>query len=323
MTAKIKLLTFFEKYPSDYISGQKIGDTLHISRNSVWKAVEQLRADGYEIESKPRSGYRLIAKPDTLSQSEISAYLQYPCNLQVYDAVTSTMAIAKESIIKDIPEYIVANSQTSGRGRLGRSFLSPSGTGLYLTIVLKPDFSIEKALYVTMAVAVSTARAIEKVCHIKADIKWVNDLFYENRKICGILTEAQTNLETGQIDTLLIGIGINCFSYEFPDELQDIAGPITKEKNSFSRNQLAAEIYNETIKLLSNFDSRNFMDEYRNRCFILGKTISVHPYLDNRAIKALSLDINDTGGLIVKYLDGEKSGQTDTLTTGEVSIRLE
>lgn len=323
MSTKTNLLNLFEENYSNYISGQKIGDTLQVSRNAIWKAVEQLRSDGYQIESKPKIGYRLIAKPDILSDNEISSNLQYPCNLKVYDTVSSTMAIAKETLITDIPVYIVADCQSSGRGRLGRSFESPSGTGLYLTIALNPKFSINKALYVTMAAAVATARAMEKVCHIEADIKWVNDLFYQNKKICGILTEAQTNLETGQMDTLLIGIGINCFPYDFPEELKNIAGPISQSRNSFSRNELAAAIYNEMISVLADLESRNFMNEYRNRCFILGKTVSVHPHLDNRATKAYAIDINDTGGLIVEYLDGEKKGQTETLTTGEVSIRLD
>ena len=323
MSTKSELLSLFEKNTSEYISGQKIGDTLNVSRNAVWKAVEQLRSEGYEIESRPKTGYRLVTCPDHLSSEIIREGISSPCDLMVFDTVSSTITIAEETDIKDKPLFIVADCQTAGKGRLGRSFASPSGTGLYLTIAIKPDFAINEALYVTMAAAVATARAIEKVCKIHADIKWVNDLFYNNRKISGILTKAQSNLELGQIDKLIIGIGINCFPGSLPEELEHIAGPVSNEKGSFSRNELASEVFNETMEILKDLQSKSFMKEYKRRCFILGEIISVHPHLDDRKVKAYAVDIADDGGLIVEYTEGEKKGITETLTTGEVSIRLE
>lgn len=323
MSTKSELLSLFEKNASEYMSGQKIGDALNVSRNAVWKAVEQLRSEGYEIESRPKTGYRLIAGPDNLSYEKIQEVITSPCDLMVFDTVGSTITVAEETELNDRPLFIVADCQTAGKGRLGRSFASPSGTGLYLTIAIKPDFAISEALYVTMASAVATARAIEKVCRIHADIKWVNDLFYNNRKICGILTKAQSNLELGQIDKLIIGIGINCFPGSLPPELENIAGPVSDEKGSFSRNNLAAEVFNETIEILKDLQTKAFMKEYKRRCFILDEIISVHPHLDDRSVKAYAVDISDDGGLIVEYTEGEKKGMQETLTTGEVSIRLE
>ena len=322
MSTKEELLNLFEKNPEIYISGQKIGDTLHVSRNAIWKAVEQLRSEGYIIDSKPKSGYMLIEKPDTLSPFEITMKLKYPCRLKLYDKVSSTITIAEQSEPGDIPLYVVADSQTNGQGRLGRNFASPAGTGLYLTLAVKRDFSINQALYVTMASAVATARAIEKVCNVHVDIKWVNDLFYKGKKVCGILTKAQTNLEIGQINKIIIGIGINCFSGNLPPELNETAGCVSSEPGSFSRNELAAEVYNQTVTILQDLDTREFMKEYRKRCFILGKIISVHPHLDDRSVKARALDIDDEGGLIVEYTEGKRKGETDVLTTGEVSIRI-
>lgn len=323
MSTKAELLSLFEKNGQEYISGQKIGDTLNVTRNAVWKAVEQLRSEGYQIESKPKTGYRLVAEPDNLSSGKIKEYISSPCDLMVFRTVDSTITVAEETDLNENPLFIVADSQTAGKGRLGRSFASPAGTGLYLTIAIKPDFAINEALYVTMASAVATARAIEKVCRIHADIKWVNDLFYNNRKICGILTKAQSNLELGQIDKLIIGIGINCFPGSLPPELDQIAGPVSSEKGSFSRNQLAAEVFNETIKILNDLQEKTFMKEYKRRCFILDEIISVHPHLDHRSVKAFAVDISDDGGLIVEYTEGEKKGIRETLTTGEVSIRLD
>lgn len=322
MSTKEELLNLFEKNPDTYISGQKIGDTLSVSRNAVWKAVEQLRSEGYVIESKPRAGYLLTEKPDILSPFEITMKLAHPCRLKLYDKVSSTITVAEQDEPSDIPLYVVADSQTAGQGRLGRSFASPAGSGLYLTLSVKRDFSIDQALYVTMASAVATARAIEKICKVHVDIKWVNDLFLNGKKVCGILTKAQTNLEIGQINKIIIGIGINCFPGNFPPELENIAGCISGKTGSFSRNELAAEVFNQTMDVLQQLDSKEFMDEYRNRCFILGKLISVHPHLDDRSVKAYALDIDEHGGLVVRYAEGDKEGETATLTTGEVSIRL-
>lgn len=322
MSTKEELLNLFEHHPEKYLSGQKIGDTLHVSRNAIWKAVEQLRSEGYIIDSKPKSGYMLIEKPDILSPFEITMKLKYPCRLKLYDKVTSTITVAEQAEPSDTPLYIVADSQTNGQGRLGRSFASPAGSGLYLTLSVKRDFSIDQALYVTMASAVATARAIEKVCKVHVDIKWVNDLFYKGKKVCGILTKAQTNLEIGQISKIIIGIGINCFPGNLPPELEKIAGYISGEAGSFPRNELAAEVFNQTMAVLEELDSREFMQEYRDRCFILGRLISVHPHLDERSVKAYALDIDDHGGLVVRYAEGEHKGEIATLTTGEVSIRL-
>ena len=321
MSTVEKLLELLKNNRETSLSGQKIGDAIGISRSAVWKAVEQLRNEGFEIESRPHVGYRLLSVPDLLSESEIGRYISSPCDLSVYDTVDSTLRIAAEYPLGSKPLYIAADCQTAGRGRLGRSFASPSGSGLYLTLAFRPEFEINKALYVTMAAAVAAAKAIEKVCGISPEIKWVNDLFYKGRKICGILTEAKTSLEVGHIDSLLIGIGINCFPGGLPEELSNIAGSISDVPGSFSRNKLAAEVFNQLTEIIKNLESKEFMDDYRSRCFILGKNISVHPHLNGDAVRAHAIDIDENGGLVVTYLEGDKAGQTDTLTTGEVSVR--
>lgn len=197
------------------------------------------------------------------------------------------------------------------------------GTGLYMTVALRPHFDLSKSLYVTMAAAVAVCRAIEKTAGIKARIKWVNDLFIGGKKVCGILTEAQTNFETGKIDSLIIGIGVNCFPGSFPEELKEIVGAVSPQKNSFSRGELAAEIFNELMEVLNDLDSRSFLREYRTKCFVLGKNILVHSAVNSRPVRARAIDIDENGGLVVEYMEGRRMRQIDTLTTGEVSIRVE
>ena len=323
MSTRTELLKLFQENAGVYLSGQSIGEELQISRNSIWKAVNQLRKEGYDIESKTGAGYLFKRKENLLTFDGINACLRHPCELKVFDQVGSTNDVAKESHVGLKPLLIVADRQTAGRGRLGRTFASPGDSGLYMTLALRPTFDLDKSLYVTMAVAVAVCRAIEKVVGVKGRIKWVNDIFYRNKKVCGILTEAQSNFETGKIDTLIIGIGVNCFPGALPESLKDIAGCLAEVPGAFSRAELAAEIFNETLDILEELDSMAFLREYRSKCFILGKNIYIHPNLDQRAIRARAIDIDDNGGLVVEYMEGRKMRQMETLTTGEVSIRLD
>ena len=323
MSTRTELLKLFQQNAGVYLSGQSIGDALHISRNAIWKAVNQLRKEGYDIESKSGAGYLFKREENRLTLDAIAAHLRYPCELKVFEEVGSTNNIAKESQVGLTPLLVVANRQTAGRGRLGRTFASPGDSGIYMTLALRPTFDLNKSLYVTMAVAVAVCRAVEKVAGVKGRIKWVNDIFFQQKKVCGILTEAQSNFETGKIDTLIIGIGINCFPGALPEDLKNIAGCLAEDANAFSRAELTAEIVNETMEILENLDSMAFLREYRSKCFILGKNIYIHPNLDQRSIRARAIDIDDNGCLVVEYMEGRTMRQMETLTTGEVSIRLD
>lgn len=322
MSTRTELLRLLSEN-TGYLSGQKIGEELHVSRNAIWKAMQQLREEGYQIESRPRVGYRLKTKSNLLSYDAVAGDLRYPCELKLFDAVDSTNNVAKTLTPGKTPIMVIANKQTAGRGRLGRSFASPSGAGLYMSVCFQPNFDLDKSLYVTMAAAVAVCRAAEKVASVRPKIKWVNDVFHNGKKICGILTEAQSNFETGKIDTLVIGIGVNCFPGSFPEELKDVAGPLSSKRNAFSRGQLAAEIYNELMSILEDLQSKTFLREYRSRCFILGKNILVHPNLNGTSVRARAIDVDDNGGLVVEYMEGRKARQIEALTTGEISIRLE
>lgn len=345
MLTRTKVLNILMNEDIGYHSGQELGNRLGVSRNAIWKSIEQLREDGYEIESRTRVGYKLVGGTHSLTESSIISELKYPTQLCVFDSIDSTNTYASnnsEKITVDKPLLVVANKQTNGRGRMGRKFFSPPGTGLYMTIGIKPKFAIDKALYVTIATAVAVSRAVEEIADVKTKVKWVNDIFVNNKKICGILTEAGANLETGKIDTILIGIGINCFSpASVPPEIRDSIGAISKSRNSFSRSKLAALIYNNTIEILKELEPKEqnplaifetptsgaggpkFLQEYRLRSNVLGKRISIFPYQGAAPITANAIDIDDNGGLVVEYMEGPKMRQIESLTTGEISIRVD
>ena len=323
MSTKSEMLNLLSKSKGDYISGQKLAETLSISRSAIWKNVEILRNDGYTIQSKSSIGYKLVGDTDILSTDAIGEKLKYKCDIQIYDSLPSTNLTAKKLQVGSTPLLVLAGKQTAGRGRLGRSFYSPENSGLYMTLAFKPTFDLSKSLWVTSAAAVSVCKAIEKIAHVRPRIKWVNDIFLDGKKVCGILTEAETNFENGKIDKIIIGIGINCFKTDFPLELQDIAGTLAMEKTYFERNVLAAEIVNQLLAILTNFDKSNFLAEYKSRCFILGKKIIVHSNLKKEGIMARAIDIDNNCGLVVEYLEGHMKHQMDVLTTGEISIKIE
>ena len=345
MLTRTKVLNILMEEDIGYHSGQELGNRLGVSRNAIWKSIEQLREDGYEIESRTRVGYKLVRGTHSLTESSIISELNYPTNLCVFDSIDSTNTYASnhsEKITADKPLLVVSNKQTDGRGRMGRKFFSPAGTGIYMTIGIRPKFAIDKALYVTIATAVAVSRAVEEIADVKAKVKWVNDIFVNNKKICGILTEAGANLETGKIDNILIGIGINCFSpASVPVDIRDSIGAISKTRNSFSRSKLAALIYNNTIEILKELEPKEqnplaifetptsgaggpkFLQEYRLRSNVLGKRISIFPYQGAAPISANAIDIDDNGGLVVEYMEGPKMRQIESLTTGEISIRVD
>ena len=331
MSTRSALLRLLSDNEGEFVSGEKIGEILGVSRAAVSKACAALRDDGYDIVSKTNKGYMLSGRSSVLTEDGIKAFVKVPCDVKVYDVVDSTNEVAKNIDLAEVPcvedgsqlpAVIIADKQTAGKGRLGRRFESPAGTGLYMTFVFRPEFDLSRSLFVTMATAVGTCRAIEKAAGKHAEIKWVNDLFYKEKKICGILTEAQSDFETGTIDRLITGVGVNCFPGSFPPEVAHIAGSLSGEAESFSRERLAAEMINEILPLITKPDLGSFIDEYKERCFILGREIRIHPTYNDSGIRARAVGISQDGGLVVEYLEDEKAGMEDVLHTGEISISL-
>lgn len=323
MSIKSDILKEFEKNKGEVISGSKLAKDLNVSRTSIWKHIEELRKDGYEITAVTNKGYSLSNDTDLISAEGIIPYLNEDyCNVPIYAYKTleSTNKTAKELTFKDAAHgtVIISEEQTAGRGRLGRSFYSPKNSGIYMSIILKPSLTIADSVLITTAASVAVCRAIEKTTGIEAKIKWINDIVLNNKKVCGILTEASTDFESGTIENIILGIGINFNTAceDFPDEIQNTAASLfSKENSKISRNVLCAAIINEVLSMSDNLKGLKFIDEYKKRSIVLDKDII---FIRNGiSTKAHAIDIQDDGSLVVEKEDGEIT----ILNSGEISIR--
>ncbi len=322
MNVKSELLATLAAANGDYISGAALADKLGVSRNAVWKAVRTLEADGFSITSITSKGYKLNDDNNKLSADLILPMLktkELGRNISVYDTVESTNNITKELDSNSAPNgtTTVANHQTAGRGRLGRSFVSPPGTGLYMSTIVRPKFSLEYAPMITAAAACAAAEAVETLCGSPVMIKWVNDLYMNGKKICGILTEASFGLEMRTLDCAVIGIGINVRSLGegFDDELRKIATSVEDETGKrINRNKLCAEVLNCLENYMGRIENRSFLEEYRRREYLTGNMVTAN--VGSKTIVGEAMGIDDNANLIVRTPDGE----TIHLNSGEASL---
>lgn len=324
MSAKQHVLSVLEQNKGNSVSGARLAGELSISRNAVWKAIKALQSEGYAISAVPNKGYCLSEENDILSVESITPYLAdnlKELSLMVHKSVTSTNTLLKDLAGEGEKEgkVLIAEEQTGGRGRLGRKFYSPAKTGIYMSILLRPKLTVDDALFITTSAAAAVAEAIESVTGCDASIKWVNDIYCNGKKVCGILTEAGVDFEGGGLEYCIVGIGINVARplEDFPEELKDIADGIfeTRLYSSDLRSRLAAEILNRFWGYYKEFHNKNFIKEYRERSFLIGREISV--LMGDKQEKATALDIDERARLIVKLTNGE----IKALSSGEVSVR--
>lgn len=306
-----------------FVSGQSLSEQLHVSRAAVWKAVEALRRAGCTVEARTGLGYRLTDEGDGLTVQRVTAAL---CsrreNIHVLSTVDSTNNYCKQLATSGAPDgtVVIADSQTAGKGRLGRSFLSPAGQGLYLSILWRPDCTPDTLLPLTALTALATARAVERLGGRQCGIKWPNDLVLDSRKVCGILTELSVEAESGHVEYVVAGIGINCRQRpeDFPAELQSMAGSLDMALlTRIQRAALAAALIEELDDLRHRvlFQPALWWEAYRKRCLTLGRTVQlVHP---GSVAQAEALDVDERFGLVVRHGDG----LVETLRSGEVSVR--
>lgn len=322
MKLKDQILELLENNKTIYLSGENIASQLCVTRAAVWKAIKSLQKEGYQIDAVTNKGYCLSAQTDILSAASIKKYLNasIPLNFNVMKSVTSTNSVLKELANAGEAEgtVLVATEQTEGRGRMGRSFYSPTDTGVYFSILLKPNLDARQATTLTTLAAVAVCNAIEKVSKQTAKIKWVNDVFVNDKKVCGILTEASVSMENGRIDYVILGIGLNVYEPKegFPSDIQEIAGSIFKKKENEVMNQLIAEFFNCFYSYYNNFEKKDFVQEYKKRSMVIGRPITVISKKGSRI--ATALDIDDNCGLRVLYKDNTE----EILTAGEISIRI-
>ena len=296
-----------------YISGEQLAQTLGVSRAAIHKAAAALTTQGYTLEAAPRRGYRLLGGDPFCAD----AVGEYPAPVYVHERLDSSNQTAKRLALAGAPHgtLVLAGQQSAGRGRMGRRFESPAGKGIYLSLVLRVPVPASEALGVTVGAAVAVARAVQKLCGIELGIKWVNDLYYQGKKVCGILTEAGTSVESGLLEWLVVGIGLNltATAEDFPPELAAKAGSLYPGGPApVSRAALAGAIGRELLALCPGFAC---LDEYRARCFVPGHWVTVCTGTETYAAQALSID--DAGRLVVQ----REGGRTEALRCGEVTIR--
>lgn len=340
MHTKELVLQILEENKGCSVSGAVIAETLSLSRAAVWKTIGELRQSGYPIDAATNRGYCLRSESDVLSPQGISRYfkeflgqpasstaLESPSlQLHVYSLLDSTNQELKRLAADGAPHgtVVVAEEQSAGRGRLGRSFFSPKGCGIYISLLLKPaeiGLTAADVTLLTTASSVAVASAVEEVLQKKLLIKWVNDLYFQGKKVCGILTEGIASLETGTVDSVIVGVGINYRQPPegYPEEIAPVAAALLTDAEVEAhpcKNQLTAAVCCRLLTTLSSAADRRFLSTYKERSLLLGKPIRV--IRGGCQQEATALDIAENGGLLVRFSD---DGSEAVLTTGEVSIR--
>lgn len=323
MTSKEKVLTLLEQHKGSFISGEVIAQQLDITRAAVWRSIQDLRLSGHAINASTKVGYKLHEESDVLSVQGITAALasKDKINLMYHETIDSTNKEAKKLALEGAPHgtVVVAGCQTEGRGRNGKTFYSPQGSGLYLSMLMRPNMGTSMALRITAAAAVAVCRAIEDVSGKQAGIKWVNDIYCDNKKVCGILTEGISGFESGKIESVVVGIGINHRYPEqgFPPELEPIAGALFAGSvpPQASRNHLAAAIIKNLLWVLEHLDSPTIIKEYQYRSIVIRKKITI--LQGSETYNATAIAIASDGALIVRLEDGKEQ----QLRSGEISLR--
>ena len=238
--------------------------------------------------------------------------------IYIYDSIDSTNDEAKRlwKAERKAPAILVSRAQTAGRGRRGRSFYSPKDTGIYMSVLLQPETGLEDAVHITTATAVIVAKALQAFTGHKIGIKWVNDLYFEHKKICGILTEAIMEPNSAVPPAVVVGIGINISTKDFPKELQDSAGSLYAPDGAIDEGALIAQIVADLLSFTKNMGDCSYIEDYRQMSVVLGKEIRYNE--GNVLVTARALDVDSEGGLMVELPDGS----VKVLKSGEISVRI-
>lgn len=311
---KLDVLRFLDTYGAK--SGGYIAGNLGVSRTAVWKTVNELCSDGFSID-KTKDGYLLSDSNLPVFEGQLVRILK-GYNLHFFKELPSTNLTAKTLADGGATEktVVLALKQTSGRGRLSRKFYSPFG-GAYLSVILKPSLSPENTVLITTAAAVAAARVIERFSGKTAQIKWVNDIYIDSKKVCGILTEGAFNAETQALDYAVLGIGFDLFGDKstLPEDIKDIADFIfDKQPTSLDFCRFLNAFLEEFFGIYEKVEQKEFLAEYNSRSFLLGKQIT---YLKDGVLHtAKALHTNEQAHLLV-----EEDGQITSLFSGEVSVK--
>ncbi len=306
-----------------YLSGEELSRSIGITRAAVWKAVEALRRQGYDIEARTGRGYRLRQSPDLLRRETVEAYLSAPrADWEVLESVDSTNSACRRLALEGAEDgtVVMADCQTAGRGRRNRSFQSPAGRGLFLSILWRPGCTPDKLLPLTALSAVAVYRAVERVCGVNLRIKWPNDLVLHGKKLGGILTEMALEGESGLVSHAVVGIGLNVHHLpsDFEGQVRDIATSLDMELDGrVCRGKLAAALLEELDYLRGEvlFAPEKWLEPYRAACLNIGQTVQLIRGETRERVEAVAVD--GQFGLVVRH----ENGELETVRSGEVSVR--
>lgn len=321
---KENILNLLKESGHSFISGQFISEKLGVTRTAIWKYMNTLKEEGYEIESVSKKGYRLVCSPDILTFSEIKEYLNTKFigkKFVHFDSIDSTNTKAKElaSLGEENGTVIISEEQTGGRGRLGRNWCSPKGKGIWLSIILKPDIDPMNIAKITQVAGAAVCKSLLDM-GITTYIKWPNDIIINNKKVCGILTEMSGELNMVNYVVLGMGINVNIDTEEFPEDLKEIATSLKiEQKKTINRKELTGRILNNFELLYEDFLSTLSLSASVKICkkhsILLGREIKI--INRNTSTLGKAIDIDNEGRLIVQY----ENGETEAVISGEVSIR--
>lgn len=306
-----------------FVSGEEIGRQLSISRAAVWKGIRKLRQEGYEIEAVTNRGYRLISPETMYNRQELETgmktrYMGHP--IYFYAETDSTNNRIRQLAVEGAAEgtLAVAEVQTMGRGRRGKQWSSPVGSGAWFSLLLRPDIPPAEASVLTLLGGLAVCRALEDISGMQPVIKWPNDILLNGKKLVGILTEM--DCEMSQVHFVVLGIGINVNTKAFPPELEEVATSLFLESGkTFSRKLVVQKTMERLEEYYDIFLAAGgfvpLLDEYRRRCVTLGREVTV---LEEKSFLATALDVTPEGELLVRRSD---TGEEMVIYSGEVSIR--
>jgi BirA family biotin operon repressor/biotin-[acetyl-CoA-carboxylase] ligase len=325
VTVDAQILRQLRNAGSESVSGADLAAQLGISRAAIWSHIEELRTLGYEIQASPHGGYRLRSTPDVLHADDLLAQLDGDLiigrDIRVFQETTSTNDIADKLGRDGVKEGVVvfAETQTKGRGRLGRAWVSSQGKGLWFSVLLRPALSPQAATQITIASATALARALNKAAGIQCGIKWPNDILVKDRKLCGILTEMTAEVDKIHYIVLGIGVNVNFSENDFPRELRTTATSLALETGrQFKRAEVAAIILRELNRDYLRLKAGAFQsvaDEWEENCTTLGRTVEIAA--GARVIQGRAEALDAEGALLVRT----QHGRLERIVGGDVTLR--
>lgn len=321
---RTSILNMLRRYSDEYLSGEEISRQLAVSRTAIWKHIQTLKQNGYEIEAHPRQGYRLKSIPDFLLPDEIRDQLSTKIlgqkEIYYFEDIDSTNNEAKKQANLGCPEgaIVLSEMQNNGRGRIARSWFSPAGKGIWLSIILRPPFHPYDAPKCTLLAAVAVTKAIQKTTGLQCGIKWPNDILYEGKKVVGILTEMSAEMDAVNHVVIGMGINVNIAPEEFPAELSSIATSLSIAAGKpVARLPLLQSILSmleiEYLKVIQH-GFIEMLNDWRELSVTLGQTVDILG--GAKETSGLAVDIDTDGALLVNI-----NGKLEKVIAGDVSIR--